>query len=762
MRRTRHSPVPFMPPIFRKHGKDKNGKADSRGHLTPPPLTLYDTLVGYTGCALVNLMPVLAAGFLLVNPTFFRISLAATIGGLIVSMVIRPLRPPRPLVGSIVIAVTIVASLTYLQTTSAWRFLLHPGSRQALLALGTTESYIILIHLFLVFLVVRTYSLLTENDWVLSIIPGLSTTVLLCLFQKGLTMVPFFIPFALGVVMLLLFSHRREMDRQREPLGKSVESTPEDTAPVRRRHGMLLGLRAMIAITLLAIGLSAGFTFGLRGNLPRPALLDQLGYVLAQRIATHLLGMAKPSYVAPVTTLSMDWDSFPVTRRELFQVTAAHPAYWRGTSLNRYTGRGWSRSHESPQRYALAQGTAMMDSRDSGILAGIPTERFSQQFEVMEFDTGILFGAYEAASISGDIPAIGRYRSMPLRVDSTSSMLFTGTLRAGNSYSVVSRVKAPPDETSSSMSSNAEAIPAAIAEKYLPLPALPERLVRLGRSFRKPDRTSLETARAISKYVAKHLHYNVNPPYAPWPQDVVDYILFESHAGYCSHYASALAVLCRLAGVPSRVISGFAPGEYDTELGVFHVRETDWHAWVEVFLPGYGWYEMDASPVVDLDAVMHKKDKPAWIAALGAWAQRTAAIIGESHLFMGLVWLMGGSGVALIVLYMLRHRRQKVGVSLCATFPPAEENVRKAYRRMCRVLSRKFRAKLAAETPNEYLTAVEQWLGRSCPPATQLTSGYVSVTYASPSHTPPSPRRLNETIRQLTNLLEAPRGAPGT
>ena len=71
-------------------------------------------------------------------------------------------------------------------------------------------------------------------------------------------------------------------------------------------------------------------------------------------------------------------------------------------------------------------------------------------------------------------------------------------------------------------------------------------------------------------------------------------------AGYCQMFAASLAALARLAGVPARVVEGFAPG--DLRGGVYHVTDRDAHAWVEAWFPGYGWLPFDATPGRDLPA----------------------------------------------------------------------------------------------------------------------------------------------------------------
>ncbi|WP_300272632.1 DUF3488 and transglutaminase-like domain-containing protein [Halomonas sp.] len=89
--------------------------------------------------------------------------------------------------------------------------------------------------------------------------------------------------------------------------------------------------------------------------------------------------------------------------------------------------------------------------------------------------------------------------------------------------------------------------------------------------------------------------YTLTPPRLT-SRDRVDEFLFESRAGYCTHYASAMAVLARAAGLPARIVAGFLGGERHPD-GHFTVRDYDAHAWVEVWLDG-GWQRLDPTAAI--------------------------------------------------------------------------------------------------------------------------------------------------------------------
>jgi hypothetical protein len=90
--------------------------------------------------------------------------------------------------------------------------------------------------------------------------------------------------------------------------------------------------------------------------------------------------------------------------------------------------------------------------------------------------------------------------------------------------------------------------------------------------------------------------YTLTPE--PLGADPVDDLLFNTRAGFCGHYASAFVTLMRAADVPARVVTGYLGGEWNPIGGYFVVRQSDAHAWAEVWLEGRGWTRIDPTAVV--------------------------------------------------------------------------------------------------------------------------------------------------------------------
>src|SRR6185312_4005853 len=98
---------------------------------------------------------------------------------------------------------------------------------------------------------------------------------------------------------------------------------------------------------------------------------------------------------------------------------------------------------------------------------------------------------------------------------------------------------------------------------------------------------------ALTTYLQHNYRYTLDLPRVPTGRDPVDWFLFDVRTGYCEQFATALELMVRELGIPSRIATGYATGDYDPILNQAVVRERDAHAWVEVYFAGHGWVPVD-------------------------------------------------------------------------------------------------------------------------------------------------------------------------
>jgi hypothetical protein len=273
---------------------------------------------------------------------------------------------------------------------------------------------------------------------------------------------------------------------------------------------------------------------------------------------------------SPLTVMWVQTSDPPPPPPELAGGTqpAAPPQhYWRLDVFATYTGKGWL-----PADFTGAPGEA----------ARLPPGRYSlwQHFEIVAAHGDRLFAVNTPVTTTTGVALRGTPLDDTAVVNGTSS-----------GYAVTSWA----DQASvAQLESAGSDYPVDITRLYLQLPeTLPQRVRDLANRLTANDRTAYDRAIHIQEYLRANYAYTLNVPPPPAGRDAVDYFLFEAPGGFCSYYASAMAVMLRTAGVPARVVTGYAMGSYDFARRAYRVPGSAAHAWVEVYFPQYGWTEFE-------------------------------------------------------------------------------------------------------------------------------------------------------------------------
>ncbi len=132
--------------------------------------------------------------------------------------------------------------------------------------------------------------------------------------------------------------------------------------------------------------------------------------------------------------------------------------------------------------------------------------------------------------------------------------------------------------------------------------------IALGKSLATRFKHSEDIASEVLDMFRKEaFFYTLTPP--ALGKNVVDEFLFGSRRGFCEHYAGSFALLMRAAGIPSRIVTGYQGGEYNAVGGYLIIRQSDAHAWTEIWIENRGWVRIDPTAAVSPDRIEQGLDE---------------------------------------------------------------------------------------------------------------------------------------------------------
>ncbi len=245
---------------------------------------------------------------------------------------------------------------------------------------------------------------------------------------------------------------------------------------------------------------------------------------------------------------------------------------------------------------------------------------------------------------------------------------------------------------------------------YLDIPQLSSRVRNFAQQAvakASPDEGNYGHARRLAFAIQRKSTYTLRPPVAPNGRESTDFFLFDGNRrGYCTHFASALTVLCRSQGIPARIVSGFAAQEYTAD-GWAQLREANAHAWTEVWIDNWGWAPIDATPATD-----RGDNAPNIFSYWGDWfgfAFNQIEMWGRSR-----VWLLGIIfGISIVAIYAFRRRARILAWwehrrGRWSSDEWTRREIIVAYDMASVRLARLFRPRAPFETPDEWLLAARE------------------------------------------------------
>jgi len=301
----------------------------------------------------------------------------------------------------------------------------------------------------------------------------------------------------------------------------------------------------------------------------------------------HVSGFSERVHLGDVGSLKLS--AKPVMRVKVHdrQGTAlvSGGLYWHGLALDRFDGRNWELSEQ--RRIGLST------LAPSGF-NGPPRERpwtLRQEITLEPLDSDVMFYVADPVAIYG----VRRLEA----VATEGYYLVSGARRGSGGrlrYTVYSQPRMPDAQQLRSedpADSNAE-----LLARYTQLPSQsPPRIAEIAAQWTAGTASAVDAALVIQDRLRRDYSYSLDQEASAYADPVLAF-LDEVKEGHCEYYASAMALLLRTRGIPTRMVNGFYGGEWNPVGEYWLIRQRDAHSWVEVHFPGSGWVIFDPTPSV--------------------------------------------------------------------------------------------------------------------------------------------------------------------
>lgn len=396
----------------------------------------------------------------------------------------------------------------------------------------------------------------------------------------GLAYAACFVGFMFLAPVTLLLSHlRREVEGNYRQGARDRAGLPVDVPRILRSRRVVspayLGLVVCLSLPMFL------FTGALFVAFPRVGLSLLL---LQPSRKARLVGFSDRVDLGVVGKLHGDPSvALRITYSELPPQPPEHLAvYLRGATLDYYDGQAWSKT----------QAVARAADHEGGLypIAHWPNLALdrSMTVELNPIEPPIVFVPADASAVQV-LPQSRGEASEPVNLYRTSEdeFRYASDFGLGLRYRVFFDTK-PVRRTN--------ALPSRERLKYLALPPrISQRVAQLARSWVGNETDPFLQSALIEQRLRREFRYDLESPSSA-TQDPLEDFLFSSHRGHCEYYATAMAVLLRTLGIPTRNITGFGAATFNRFGRFYVVRQSDAHSWVEAWVDDFGWRRFNPTP----------------------------------------------------------------------------------------------------------------------------------------------------------------------
>jgi transglutaminase-like putative cysteine protease len=351
-----------------------------------------------------------------------------------------------------------------------------------------------------------------------------------------------------------------------------IRRSAQEPRQIVRTAQRLFSWRLAALTTWVAAGIVM-MTAGLFFLLPRTAQAA-FQHIIAQRY--HLPGFSNEVVLGQLGEIKKD--SATVMHIRIEGRGQDLPMKWRGAAISNFDGKRWYNESEPLDVIRMEQELVRLAGPEQRRRLG---RRVSYEVRIKELDSDALFFPGVPEFLHIGVRSIIRTRGEGYR---TGLGVSDGMRYLGISY-------LPDSSAAAFLEDSTGTLPGA----NLRLPALDPRISALAHELAAGSGGEAERSKAIEKYLRTKFGYTTELLSVTVPDPLANF-LFERKRGHCEYFASAMAVMLRTIGIPSRVVTGFQGGVYNPMTGWHVIRMSDAHSWVEAYISGKGWITYDPTP----------------------------------------------------------------------------------------------------------------------------------------------------------------------